>query len=329
MQPLRRQSDSGKSHELWIDVLKGIAIILVVYGHNCTDNSFVQAFHMPLFFLLSGFLFSPKPAPIYFRRSVARLVVPYIVFIIVISLPQLASLALHGNLMGGGKYLIIYALYGGAYLKGPYAVFWFVSVLWMSTNLFNLIISLKWGMWLLPVFIGVSYMVTMLPIPLPLNAHMVPLATSYIMIGNLIRRNTDWIQLRLKNKLGVCLVLAIAFLVIVYIMRHGLMVDMKYNNPGIPVISVLSSVTSSACVACIAIVLSRIGIVARFFAFLGEASMIIMFVHMPVKEYLIFRIYPEGNHLLSIVCGLSISIAAYYLLKSTPVSRRLFMGVSS
>lgn len=88
MQPLSRQSDSGKSHELWIDVLKGIAIILVVYGHNCTDNSFVQAFHMPLFFLLSGFLFSPKPTPIYFRRSVARLVVPYIVFIIVISLPQ-------------------------------------------------------------------------------------------------------------------------------------------------------------------------------------------------------------------------------------------------
>lgn len=184
-------------------------------------------------------------------------------------------------------------------------------------------------MWLLPVFIGISYMVTMLPIPLPLNAHMVPLATSYIMIGNLIRRNTDWIQLRLKNKLGVCLVLAIAFLVIVYIMRHELMVDMKYNNPGIPVISLFSSVVASASVACIAIVLSRIGMVARFFAFLGEASMIIMFVHMPVKEYLIFRIYPEGNHLLSIVCGLSISIAAYYLLKSTSVSRRLFMGVSS
>lgn len=101
MQPLSRQSDSGKSHELWIDVLKGIAIILVVYGHNCTDNSFVQAFHMPLFFLLSGFLFSPKPARTYLHRSVTRLVVPYVVFLVIIALPQLASLALHGNLMGG------------------------------------------------------------------------------------------------------------------------------------------------------------------------------------------------------------------------------------
>lgn len=225
--------------------------------------------------------------------------------------------------------MIICALYGGAYLKGPYAVFWFVSVLWMSTNLFNLLVAQKWGLWLLPVFIGVSYLVTMLPMPMPLNVHMVPLATSYIMIGNIIRRNADWIALRAANKLRVYVVLAVAFLVLVYVTRHELMIDMKYNNPGIPVISLFSSVVASASVACIAIALSRIGTVARFFAFFGEASMIIMFVHMPVKEYLIFRIYPEGNHLLSFVCGLSISIAAYYLLKRTPVSRRLFMGVSS
>lgn len=101
MEPIVSPHIAARQHTLWIDVLKGIAIILVVYGHNCTDNSFVQAFHMPLFFLLSGFLFSPKPTPVYFRRSVARLVVPYIVFIIVISLPQLASLALHGDLRGG------------------------------------------------------------------------------------------------------------------------------------------------------------------------------------------------------------------------------------
>lgn len=225
--------------------------------------------------------------------------------------------------------MIIYALYGGAYLKGPYAVFWFVSVLWMSTNLFNLLIAQKWGLWLLPVFIGVSYLVTMLPMPLPLNVHMVPLAISYIMIGNIIRRHADWIALKVGNKLRVYVVLAVAFLVLVYVMRHELMIDMKYNNPGIPVVSVLSSVVASACVACIAIALSHIRQVARFFAFLGEASMIIMFVHMPVKEYLIFRIYPDGNHLLSIVCGLTISIAAYSLLKSTALSRRLFMGTSS
>lgn len=41
----------------WIDVLKGIGIILVVIGHVNTKGFLVQwlyTFHMPLFFALSG-----------------------------------------------------------------------------------------------------------------------------------------------------------------------------------------------------------------------------------------------------------------------------------
>lgn len=51
----------------WIDILKGIGIILVVLGHsnwqfaNATQTMFIQkyiySFHMPVFFFLSGYLF--------------------------------------------------------------------------------------------------------------------------------------------------------------------------------------------------------------------------------------------------------------------------------
>lgn len=45
----------------WIDVSKAIGIVLVVYAHALTKNTFVwnviQQFHMPLFFVLSGYLF--------------------------------------------------------------------------------------------------------------------------------------------------------------------------------------------------------------------------------------------------------------------------------
>lgn len=43
----------------WIDVLKGIGIILVVIGHVNTKGFLVQwlyTFHMPLFFALSGYI---------------------------------------------------------------------------------------------------------------------------------------------------------------------------------------------------------------------------------------------------------------------------------
>lgn len=44
----------------WIDVAKGIGIILVIMGHTFQLDlvSPIYAFHMPLFFFLSGLLFN-------------------------------------------------------------------------------------------------------------------------------------------------------------------------------------------------------------------------------------------------------------------------------
>ena len=48
----------------WIDIAKGIAIICVFLGHTITTegvlSSFIYLFHMPLFFMLSGYCFSAK-----------------------------------------------------------------------------------------------------------------------------------------------------------------------------------------------------------------------------------------------------------------------------
>lgn len=42
-----------------IDIAKGIGIILVALGHLTTPlHDYIYAFHMPLFFVLSGFFFS-------------------------------------------------------------------------------------------------------------------------------------------------------------------------------------------------------------------------------------------------------------------------------
>lgn len=61
-----------RSRNLYLDVVKGIAIILVVFGHNiqygsfeCNNGDFfenplfiaIYSFHMPLFMLISGYLF--------------------------------------------------------------------------------------------------------------------------------------------------------------------------------------------------------------------------------------------------------------------------------
>lgn len=93
-----------KERELWIDILKGLAIIFVVMGHVVSSyrNSnmlmdavafnfiyeFVYAFHMPLFFVVSGYLAgkSKKEEPLAtsILQKCISLGVPYVVFSIVL-----------------------------------------------------------------------------------------------------------------------------------------------------------------------------------------------------------------------------------------------------
>ena len=46
----------------WIDWLKVFTMILVVYAHACSNMvvTMIYSFHMPLFFLISGFLHKPR-----------------------------------------------------------------------------------------------------------------------------------------------------------------------------------------------------------------------------------------------------------------------------
>lgn len=71
----------GNSRSICADVLKGIGIILVVLGHTTQNHylsSWIYAFHMPLFFVLSGVFFKPSIPSI--RKYAKRLLIPYVVF---------------------------------------------------------------------------------------------------------------------------------------------------------------------------------------------------------------------------------------------------------
>lgn len=87
----------------WINVAKGIGILLVLLGHSIRDDmrleyawidnlySFIYYFHMPLFFLISGFLFENSQKKRYcFKEIVYKkyrtLLLPYISYTVIIYL---------------------------------------------------------------------------------------------------------------------------------------------------------------------------------------------------------------------------------------------------
>jgi acyltransferase len=71
----------------WIDIARGIGIIFVIYAHvfyvlgSSGYSYLLYAFHIPLFFFLSGVVFN-KPSSLiaFLKKSVKRLLVPYFIF---------------------------------------------------------------------------------------------------------------------------------------------------------------------------------------------------------------------------------------------------------
>lgn len=77
----------GKERIHWIDVLKGIGILLVIMGHTFKDSPvyfWIYSFHMPLFFLISGFLIEPRQEvgtyKVFVFKKCRSLLLPFLFF---------------------------------------------------------------------------------------------------------------------------------------------------------------------------------------------------------------------------------------------------------
>lgn len=74
----------------WLDVGKGIGMVLVIFAHDHIPKhlkAFIYTFHMPLFFYLSGYLFSPtkyQRFSKFFTSKFKSLIVPYFSFSIIV-----------------------------------------------------------------------------------------------------------------------------------------------------------------------------------------------------------------------------------------------------
>ena len=70
----------AKQRDPVIDSMRGIGIVLMVLGHSgFPGTDFIYLFHMALFFMLSGWLFSLRGGPVHFiKRKAVTLWLPFV-----------------------------------------------------------------------------------------------------------------------------------------------------------------------------------------------------------------------------------------------------------
>lgn len=78
-----KQNNIQKVRLAWLDIMKGIGIILVVMGHVYSNKmifNWLYSFHMPLFFIAAGWLYKKKEISVDVKRRLKTIIIPYYAF---------------------------------------------------------------------------------------------------------------------------------------------------------------------------------------------------------------------------------------------------------
>lgn len=161
----------------WIDISKAIAIILMVVGHASIPevlSNFIWAFHMPLFFVASGWTTNCEKYGLadFTIRKARRLLLPFVIYSVVVLIIQIIQCwnSWDGFVQHGW---IAYAL-------------WFIPVLFLSIFMVKCIYCIecriiRYAGTLL--FLSLGYYLSYNHTILPWSLSSVPYATFMIVIG--------------------------------------------------------------------------------------------------------------------------------------------------
>lgn len=239
----------------WIDIAKGLGMILVILGH-CVPfggkmHNLIFAFHMPFFFLLSGLVFKQTQIRVVAKKRLKTLIVPYILFcllgiVLTLLLGPRASWKdiLRDLYLGNPEHLWVSSV-------------WFLVALFITTVLFAVILKLKnilaqkiivAILFVGGIAFGTVYHAGIINHRLPLDIDVVPVALLFFAVGYYIKnkllaekKDSDN-PLYARKKIFLLCVLAVAFIlssmINVRVNLHGI----EYGNP---VLFVIAAFTGS------------------------------------------------------------------------------------
>ncbi|WFP61753.1 acyltransferase family protein [Mesorhizobium sp. WSM4904] len=324
--------------EAWLDAARGFGILLVVAAHVAGEGpgvfnaEFTRAaflFHMPLFFVLSGYLYKPAETAPLLRKKLLSLAVPYVAFLALLTAAVIARDAAAGKIPALWQVRAVLAndLRGGMHLVREFGVFWFVTCLFFTQLIYNEAANRTKGpsdprmLGFVGLSVALAYTIqAMWPgnySPLAIAA--VPLAIGCYWFGHLIGRRRPGI-------LASCAYIAVVGLTAGIAASHGadFSFSMKYSNFGLPLLGLLIALAMSLAVLIIMRSFEPVSWMTGPLARLGEASLVIMFLHQFIQYSL--RDIGISNEPALLLASVTIPYLAYLALKRLPELSPWFLG---
>lgn len=266
----------------WIDIFKGVAIILMVVGHSTGKfNGFIYQFHMSAFFFISGYTYTHNRNESYTKfalKKAYRLLLPIFVVSVAVLLfmEVLDRIGLDGML---GANWFMYTLFGifilakliCAYIQNKYIMFtlsivlYFIGIHFAGQGMGNLIFIFS----LTNILIGQFYFII-----------------GY-MCKNIKRRD-------ISNIYSILLCI-ISFIIMDIFRQKGAIVDYSALSFSRPILSVFAGINGILLVYFISNIISKYRFY-KLFAYIGKNTLPILIFH-----FMYFKI----THVILIVMNIA------------------------
>lgn len=271
---------------VWVDLAKAVAIIAMILGHEIgEDNSlhvWIYSFHMPIFFILSGYtshlITNWNQWLIQLRKLSVRILIPAVLMIILYQVERF----FFGLIKWSQVWLVSgKELFWGAdpsiSMKGlTVEIEWFLFLYFFAKlffGCFNIIFKDRDFGIILVVLSFACYQFISIHLSLPLVLDLVPLASFYMYIGHLIKSKQEWLSTYYYLIVG----LAFIYWGMMIVSRQS--VDMATRQfTGNYILGILETIAGSFIVITACQVVDHFKIMAKL-SLLGKHTLLLMFIH--------------------------------------------------
>ena len=270
----------------WIDMAKGYGMLAVIIAHICTGplHAWIYTFHMPLFFFLSGYVFSNKDKfDLFIKKKAKALLIPYFT----LGIPMVA-------------FKVVYSLYQKTFtidstielvknfvFQKRLWTLWYIACLFFLNIIFYLVTKFakknisKAVIVIAMAFIGLVYYKSG-GLPLPWNIDACFMAIPFFFVGCVLKQFKDKTEKVLsKNSISILLFVVFGLINVVFgylnIRTTGKGLEMFYSEYANPLFTYISAFAGIFAVI----------IFSRFFTikpikYIGENSLIYYAWHQTI-----------------------------------------------
>jgi polysaccharide biosynthesis protein PslL len=288
----------------YVDIAKGIGIILVVMGHNDFAliapfaHKLIYSFHMPMFFFMSGMFFKPDmPFLNFIKNRFHRVLKPFLAILLLIFFASLSFSKI--SLVIAGRRLIK-AMYGSGYYI-DWVQLWFLPHLFAVSLFAYLFFQVVKGMrpqWLRWILLAVLYTAGILSMKLfwpfefsifgkvltlhglPYGLDMVAVSGLFFILGYELNQHHKeaWFAKKLVFIVSGALLL---FMVWYFPAR----IDLNIRQFDSLVINTVEARTGILFILALSRRLEGIGWLSSIFSYVGQASLIVLLFQVPIQDF--------------------------------------------